>query len=472
MFNKEVIGWPDISDPPHRELCEIVEDETNRKKLILMPRGHLKSSVVTVGYSLQQIAKNPEVRILIANATYQMATNFVGQIKKILMRNKKFRELYGEMDQNADQWRQDMITVPVMDNVREYERKEPTVTAMGVGGNLVSAHYDIIILDDVVNRDNINTDDQIEKVILFYKDILDLLEPGGKLIVIGTKWHDADLYGWLMDPENPESEQVDVHLKQAVRDARIVRDGKRYVIKTKRGDITPDDVLFPAKFTQQHLQELLESKGPYEFAAQYLNRIVDDETAVFRRNWMHRYDPEDLRGRLLNKYIMVDPAISTEDRADYTAMVVVGMDEFRKVFILEVVQERLTPMEIIDKLFILDEKYKPKDIGIESVAFQKSLQYYIYEESRKRNRYIPIRELRPDPAESKKKRIMSLQPYYARGDIFHPTHAINIGKLEGELLRFPHSQHDDIIDALSYFPQVAFPPKARREERGKSHYLY
>jgi predicted phage terminase large subunit-like protein len=435
-----------------------------------MPRGHLKSSVVTVGLTLQQIAKDPKVRILIVSATYDMAVNFVGQIQKILQRNKKFKDLFGIMDKNSSQWRQDRFTVAAADEeVIEgisYEKKEPTVTAMGVGGNLVSTHFDLIILDDVVNRDNVSTKEQIDKVITFYKDVLDLRDSDAtRFIVIGTRWHDADLYGWLMDPKNPESNQVEVYIRQAVSNPRIVREGFNYQIQG-------DDILFPQKFSIESLQSLLDSKGPYEFAAQYLNRMTDDESATFRKSWFRYYDPDDLKGRILNTYVMVDPAISQNEDADYTAMVVVSMDEFSKVFVREIVRERLTPIEIIDRLFLLDERWRPRSVGIESVAFQKSLQYYINEECRKRGHYLPMTEIRPESQESKEQRIRGLQPYYARGDVFHPTHVPNIDYFEDELLRFPRGKNDDTIDALAYFPQLAFTPKKKKERESSHHYLY
>jgi len=466
-FNREVLGWPDVNEGCHQELCSFVQShEGKKKKLILMPRGHLKSSVVTVGYTLQQIAKDPNVRVLIGNATYEMAVNFVGQIKSVLMRNTKFRELYGEMDKGADRWRENQLKIGMEDDLRTIETKEATVTAMGVGGNLTSTHYDLIILDDVVSRDNIGTDEQIRKVTTYYRDVQDLLEPDGELIVIGTRWHDADLYGWLMDPENPESDYVDKFIREAVTNPKIVRDGMKYKLEG-------DKLLFPEKFSMEKLQELLDGKGPYEFSSQYLNRVITDATQKFRREWMHRYNPDDLKGRTLNKYIMVDPAISEAEGADYTAMVVVGMDEFSKIFVLDIVRERLTPLEIIDRLYLLDEEWKPKTIGLESVAFQKALQYFLAEEGRKRNSHLPITELRVDPTKSKQKRIEGLQPYYARGDIYHPTTGLNIEELERELMRFPRGKHDDIVDALAYFPQLAFPPRVKKErDDRKSKYLY
>src|SRR4030067_724676 len=65
-FNREVIGWKDLNEPLHRPLCNFVQDNRAFKRLILLPRGHLQSSVVTIGYSLWRIAQKPKIRILIA----------------------------------------------------------------------------------------------------------------------------------------------------------------------------------------------------------------------------------------------------------------------------------------------------------------------------------------------------------------------------------------------------------------------
>lgn len=65
-FSNEIIGWKDLYEPLHKPLCDFVQNNPDKKKLILLPRGHLKSSVVTVGYPLWRIARNPKERILIA----------------------------------------------------------------------------------------------------------------------------------------------------------------------------------------------------------------------------------------------------------------------------------------------------------------------------------------------------------------------------------------------------------------------
>ena len=59
--------------PFHKQMCEFVEKNKRKKKLMLVPRSHLKSTLITVGYSLQQLLANPGIRILVANATYDLA---------------------------------------------------------------------------------------------------------------------------------------------------------------------------------------------------------------------------------------------------------------------------------------------------------------------------------------------------------------------------------------------------------------
>src|SRR3990167_1864398 len=77
--------------PVHQEMCEFIDKNKKRKKLLLIPRAHLKSTVVTVGRALQAIVTNPSVRILIANATYGNACSFLTEIKRHLKFNEKIK---------------------------------------------------------------------------------------------------------------------------------------------------------------------------------------------------------------------------------------------------------------------------------------------------------------------------------------------------------------------------------------------
>jgi len=449
-FNTEVLHVAQAGElaDSHREMCTFVMDKSKRKKLLLFPRGHLKSTMITTGYSLLRIGENPNVRILIANATYDMACSFVGQIKKHLQNNETFREHFGNLAKNARKWSENMITVPTDDAVSV--RKEATVTAYGIGGNLVSQHYDVIIMDDVVNRDLVNTPEQIQKTILFYKDALDLLEPNGVMIVIGTRWHMNDLYGWILDETNPE----EIYKSFAV----MIRQAYSGSLETGENFSS----IFPQKFTREYLQELKVEKGPYEFASQYMNDCVPVETAKFKPNWFNLVLEDELRSRDLNYFTTVDPAIGLKKENDKTAFVTIAVDQFNNWFLRSIIWDQILPNQIIKYIFENWEEFHPRKIGVELVAFQKSLQYALKDEMRRRNIFLPIVELKAE--KSKEERIEGLIPRYANGSVFHLQQCPYRSILEEELVWYPRGKHDDIADALAYQLQIAFPPKNRSSQ--------
>jgi predicted phage terminase large subunit-like protein len=455
IFNKYVLGVEAGKQPLakfHRELCRFVTDDQKKKKLMLLPRGHLKSTLVTIGYCTQQIVKNPNVRILILSATWQTAVDFVTEIKRHLTTNERLIELYGQTALNPDEWSQDRITLKRTDT----NIKGPTVWAAGIESNLVGSHPDIIILDDVVNRDNTMTREQIEKVILRYRDLLDLLEPGGQFMVIGTRWVMEDLYGWILDRENNVLGSYNVMRKRA------------YEGNLTTGEI--ESFLWPEKFSEKMLKDLLREKGAYEFSAQYLNDPVPDEDATFRRDDFRYYNFEDNRGKQMQKILTVDPAISIAKDSDMTAMVATGIDSFTNIFLLEIIRAHMSPKEIIDKLFDLHELWHFNIIGIETIAFQKALAYAINEEVKVRGRYLPIVEIKSHDA-SKDQRIKGLQPLYQANKIYHRKELKNNIYLEDELLTFPRGRRDDVVDALSMQTQFWTPPRVKQKRLAHS-YLY
>jgi len=436
----------------HRELCRFVTDRTDRRKLILIPRSHLKTKLISIGYSLQQIVKNPKVRILIYSATWQMAVDIHSAIQKNLQSCEWLLASWGDLSKGATVWAQDRTRLATAN------KREPTITAAGIDNNLVGGHYDLIIMDDVVNRDNIATMDQIQKVVTRYKDSLDLLEPHGQLIVIGTRWHDSDLYGWIMDPGNNAMQNYLVMIKKAYEGNLVTGD-----------DFIP---LWKDKFSRKALLDKLREEGWAHFSAQYLNDPVPEEDATFKRGWFKYYFDDDIRGKIMNKFLLVDPAISLSKEADYTAMVVIGVDEWNNIFILDIVRARMSPNQIIDQIFRFVSFFNLNDVGVEQTAFQKALGYSLRDDIRFKKRPFHVTELKPNER-TKDQRIKGLQPLYENGKIFHKKELGNNIYLEDELVRFPRSSHDDIIDALAYALDVIFPAKQKASVRNHRHrYLY
>lgn len=476
LFNQKVLNVEMGKDSvplsqAHRDMCRFIDEDKQKAKLLLFPRGHLKSTLVTVGRSLQRICENPQVRILIANATYQLSTSFLDQIKSHLKSNTTLHEYYHDFSTNPGKWSENMIKVFAKGESADYEKKEPTVTAMGITGSLTSQHYDMVIIDDGVNRENITTIDQIRKVYKFYMDVLDLLEPGGELIIIGTRWHDSDLYGWIMNGDNDRQGEIPKQVAREIMPHQFVFKGERFNIM-KRKVVEGTEAIWPVKFTQDHIKKLMKEKTPYEFSTQYNNEPIPDKDQQFKKEWFRYYIDDDIKNRNLYFFTMVDPAISQESGSDYTVITTIAVDEYWNWFIREITRGHFLPNEIIDEMFKANERWHPVSMGLEVVAYQKMLAYSLRDEMRRRKVYLPILEMKPPPGKSKDVRIKSLQPGYFNGKIFHRERMLNLEYLEDELLRFPRGAHDDIIDTLAYLTEFALPPKSESKKKSRSSYLY
>src|SRR5436190_21950365 len=82
-FSKHILGYKDLTSEKkfHGDFCRHMEDREKHYKLTLTPRGSLKTSVGTIAQSIQEIVRNPNIRILIASKKFTVATLFLAEIK-------------------------------------------------------------------------------------------------------------------------------------------------------------------------------------------------------------------------------------------------------------------------------------------------------------------------------------------------------------------------------------------------------
>lgn len=165
------------------------------RKLILIPRNHLKSTVVTIVWSIQQILNNFNIRICINNAKYDTAREFVATIQNHLDTGSKLEKIFGQFRSARLGWNKDSFTIAH----RSLPRAQPTVMAASIDSILNGKHFDLIINDDLVEPNNVRTKEQIEKVIDFHKDCFNQIDKGGLIVDIGTRWAAQDLYGHILN---------------------------------------------------------------------------------------------------------------------------------------------------------------------------------------------------------------------------------------------------------------------------------
>ena len=404
-----------------------------RKKALLLPRNHQKTSFVTIAFTIQSILRNPNIRVLIANGVWDIARKFLDEIKAQLA-GSQLKYLFGEFE--SARWNADEVIV----KQRTKPLKEPTILTTGVEAETTGGHFDLIILDDLTGLQNSQTPEQREKTKRFRRSMINLLEPrGGMLIEVGTRWHLDDTFSVIFEKE---MKYYDVLIKKVVENGKLIFPKK---FAKKFDPIKKDwlDVEDPA--CMDYVEHLKGGMPLDEFSAQYLNEPFSNENQLFKPE-MFKYWNERPEGLYVG--MAIDLAISEINTADETAIIIGGMDSEWRPYVLDYLKGRWRPSDIIDNIFQMQEKWKPYAVGMETNGFQRVLKLACEEEMRKRRRYFVIDEIRNGPERSKEQRIKTLEPFYRNGVMTHA--AWMKGKdLEIQLQTFPKGKRDDLIDALS-----------------------
>lgn len=227
-------------------------------------------------------------------------------------------------------------------------------------------------------------------------------------------------------------------------------------------------LFFPERLNEEKLQELRKSMGLYRFSNQYLNKTVPDDEQDFKKAWWREYTqlPEEYY-----TFTFTDPAISLNDGADRTATVVVHVDYLQNWYVSVAQARRITATETLNFLFGLYDAYNPMGMGIEDVAYQRSLLHFATEEMIRRNKVLPLKGIKrssaaPDGGKksnnSKPFRIRSLVPRFEFGKIFL---AQGLDDLRLEYDSFPRGAKDDLLDALSSIEEIVFYPNPPTGEK-------
>ena len=420
---RECLGYKDWSRNPG--LHEAIWGHLKRPskfKLFLIPRDHLKSSIITKGGAIWRMLGNPDIRILIANNTWDNSRKFLDSIRAYLAPGSLLSTFFGNFQ--TERWNRDEIII----RQRKMILDAPTIATTGLEKEQTSQHYDLIIADDLVARENSATPEQRGKVKDYINSLMALLEPQGELWVVGTRWSEDDAYGDLME--------------EGIWDA---------LVRSAYVDDARTAPLFPEKFSLEKLQFLRQKLGPYLFSCWFLNDPIAQEAADFKKEWLKFYDPATAHPASL--YMTIDPAVSLGRDADYTAMVVAGQFSDKRIRVVDRVRARMVPGDLVNKVFDLAQKWRLHRVGIETFAFQKTLKYEIQRQQRERGVFFSIDELgkrhtgRGEPVLSKEARIRRLQPYFEQGLMELRS---DMQDVADELLAFPRGRHDDLIDALSY----------------------
>jgi hypothetical protein len=187
------LKYKDINLATHGGIIKTLESK-DKRKLICVPRGCLKSSLACVAFPIWLLINNPDLRILIDSELYTNSATFLREIKGHLS-SPLFSMLFGEFKSSC--WNESEIII----KQRTRNLKEASITVGGVGTTKVGQHYDVIIGDDYNSPSNTANPEQAKKVIDHYRMNTSILENDGTYVIIGTRYAETDLIGHIIRNE-------------------------------------------------------------------------------------------------------------------------------------------------------------------------------------------------------------------------------------------------------------------------------
>ena len=307
---------------------------------------------------------------------------------------------------------------------------------------------DLVIIDDLLNEELVANKDRRDKLRRWvYGSLIPCRSRDGIIRFVGTPMNLDDPLESLMPKDNAKTtvvEDLKIWSKRKI--------GMWKSVKYKAHNHDYSKLLWPARNTKQFFEELKQDfhdQGiPEVYACEYLCNPIDDSIRYFRRGDFLSMTEED---RKKNKtfYITADLAISQKERADYTAIVVGGMDSNGQLHIIQCIRDRLEANDIVTTLLTLQKIYNPIAVGIEDTQITKAIGPYLNRAMQESGTYMNLLMLKPH-RQDKIQRARSIQARMRAGMVKFDKSAEWWLMFEDECMSFPRAKHDDTVDALSY----------------------
>lgn len=458
----------------HEDLCYWWEREgASTHQLVLLPRDHQKSRMIAYRVAWY-LTKNPWMRILYISSTANLAEKQLKFIKDILT-SDIYRRYWPE-HVNVDEGKREKWTnseISLDHPIRKAENvRDPSIFTGGLTTSLTGLHCDIAVLDDVVVIENAYTREGRDKVDTQYSLLSSIEGADAYEWVVGTRYFPTDLYATLTemveDVYNEDGEVEDA-LPVYEKFERQVED---------QGDGTgqfcwPRQRRSDGKFFGFDREVLARKRAKYldrtQFRAQYYNDPNDPDGGGIKYDQFQHYERARLKQlngfwhfglERLNVVAAIDFAFTTGKRSDYTALVVVGIDRFNSIYVLDI--DRFKTDKISDyykSILAMQNKWSFRKLRAEVTAGQSVIVKDLKANYIRPNGIaLSIDEFKPTRVlGSKEERIRSiLNPRYENQQIWHYRDGA-CQLLEEELVN-THPPHDDIKDALASAIDVAIAP--------------
>jgi len=424
----------------HRFVCDLLQrverGEENRVIIQLHPRIG-KSELVSRRFPAWFTGRDPYRQVIVGSYNDSLAQEFGREVREI-MRTSFYQQVFpGVRLRKGSQ------------SVDRLQTEDGGMLAfMGVGSSIVGRGADLLVLDDPIkNEEEARSQTSRDKLWDWFRRVAmtRLMGSAARVVICMQRWHEDDLVGRLINPDNPHYDPEEAKKWTVVEFPALIEnqeDKDRDALGRDFGE-----VLWPNFLTREFLegQRRLDPEG---FQALYQGRPTPPEGAFFKAEHLKTYGPGELPANLVY-YAASDHAVSLEQNRDRTCMGVVGVDEDDNIWVLpDLVWRQMDSDEQVDSMLHLMQRYSPLFWWAERGHISKSIGPFLHRRMQEERTYINIIE--KTPARDKQTRAQSIQARAAMGKVYFPRFAHWWQDAKEELLHFPHGTHDDFVDFLAW----------------------
>jgi predicted phage terminase large subunit-like protein len=410
----------------HRELQGFLTGHS--RALVELPRDHGKSFQVCCRI-VWELGHNPGLRVKIVCATAAIAAERARFIRDAIARNQWVQSVFPDL-KPASPWTAGGFTLERLSPVIG-----PTVSAYGINGGNTGTRADLLVCDDVVDVSALHSRiDRFRVAEYFENNLMNLLEPEGRFWGLFTPWHADDL------------------------NARLKKNAAFSLFRRPIGeDFEP---IWDAKWTRERLLARKNEIGSASFARGYRLVPVADDVNLIPPHWVRYWsEPANYDYRVLS----VDPAVSTSEKADRSALVVLGRKSEPYVptapgskweprppqlDVLEATARRVSAPDLIALIDDCDRRWQPHVILFESNAAFLGLKDLLVRQARFGWKVKGVTQ-----SSDKGSRIAAFSVPVENGNVRLKGDGSEVdpgqSELYVEMTAFPYGDHDDLLDATA-----------------------
>ena len=415
--------WPEFIAGEHHKIIsekfQRVADGSLKRLIINMAPRHTKSEFASFFLPAWFIGRNPNMKIIQATHTTELAVGFGRKVKNLLDR-EDYLDIFPDAQLAADS----------KASGRWDTKRGGTYYAVGVGSNLAGRGGDLVIIDDPHSEQTAMSNSGFEDAWDWYTGgPRQRLQPGGSIILVMTRWSEKDLTGQLVKQMNkdPKADQWEIVELPALLD-----DG---------------EPTWPEFWSKDDLERVKASIPPAKWNAQYQQRPTGDENAIIPREWWQRWEKDSVPNL---EYVIqsYDTAFSKKESADYSAITTWGVfrpEEAggpRGLILLDSKKGRWDFPELKQIAWEQYQFWEPETVIIEAKASGTPLTHEL------RNMGIPVVNFTPSRGNDKVSRVHSVSPLFEAGMVYAPDESFADELIE-EVAAFPNGEYDDLVDSMT-----------------------